>query len=240
MTMNIRKALLSATCALCACVIALAGETDALRTKAARYVAQGEWLNASAIYWLILDRTPDDTNIYADAMVCNTLAGDTTAAISLTHNAMDNLVNADTLFSRIRTRAFALGHPGIYQDLLVRARENFPWMTRMVDRSLLEYYDYRNNGAQMMAYADKMLQGFPENVTYLRVKARGTLLCGDGDEAAEIWRHILDLAPDNYDTLVDLAAYLVTCGKRDAATPYIRRAIAIRPTPYLQSLLDKH
>ena len=172
-------------------------------------------------------------------MICNTLAGDTTAAMSLVHNAMDNLVNADTLFSRIRTRAFALGHPSIYQDLLVRARDNFPWMTRMVDRSLLEYYDNRNDGPQMVAYADKMLQGFPENVSYLRVKARGTLLCGDGDEAADIWRHILDLAPDNYDTLLDLAAYLITCGNRDAATPYIQRAIAIRSTPYLQSLLNK-
>ena len=237
--MNTRKLLLTAICALCACVAALAGETDALRTKAARYVAQGEWLNASAIYWLILDRTPDDTDIYADAMVSNTLAGDTTAAISLVHNAMGNLVNADTLFSRIRTQAFALGHPGIYQDLLIRARDNLPWMTRMVDRSLLDYYDYRNDGPQMVVYADKMLQGFPENVTYLRVKARCTLLCGDGDGAADIWRHILDLAPDNYDTLVDLAAYLVTCGNRDAATPYIQRAIAIRSTPYLQALLDK-
>ncbi len=109
----------------------------------------------------------------------------------------------------------------------------------MVDRSLLEYYDNRNDGPQMVAYADKMLQGFPENVSYLRVKARGTLLCGDGDEAADIWRHILDLAPDNYDTLLDLAAYLITCGNRDAATPYIQRAIAIRSTPYLQSLLNK-
>ena len=237
--MNIRKILLSAICILCTYAAAAAGETDALRTKAARYVAQGEWLNASAIYWLILDQAPDDTDIYADAMISNTLAGDTTAAISLVHNAMDNLVNADTLFSRIRTRAFTLGHPNIYQDLLVRTRDHFPWMTRIVDRSLLEYYDYRNDGPQMVAYADKMLQGFPENVTYLRVKARGTLLCGDGDGAADIWRHILDLAPDNYDTLVDIAAYLVTCGYRDAATPYIRRAVAIRSTPYLQSLLDK-
>lgn len=224
---------------LLACTTAVAGETDALRTKAARYVAQGEWLNASAIYWLILDRAPDDTDIYADAVISNTLAGDTASAISLVHNAMDNLVNADTLFSRIRTRTFVLGHPGIYQDLLIRARDHFPWMTRMVDRSLLEYYDYRNDGPQMVVYADKMLQGFPENVTYLRVKARGTLLCGNGDEAADIWKHILEIAPDNYDTLVDLAAYLVTCGNCDAATPYIQRAIAIRSTPFLQSLLDK-
>lgn len=235
--MNIRKILFSSACALCVCLVASAGETDALRTKAARYVAQGEWLNASAIYWLILDQTPDDTDIYADAMVSNTLSGDTTAAISLIHDAMDNLVNADTLFSRIRTRAFTLGHPGIYQDLLIRARDNFPWMTRMVDRSLLEYYDYRNDGPQMVAYADKMLQGFPENVTYMRIKARGTLLCGNGHEAAEIWRHILDLTPDNYDTLIDLSAYLITTGNRDAATPYIQRAITIRSTPYLQSLL---
>lgn len=237
--MNHCKILLFLLCAACVGGTALADNYEQLRAKASRYAAQREWPNASAIYWLMLDQRPAETDTYADAMVSNTLAGDTATAVALIHTAMDNLVSPDSLFSTIRTRSFALGCPSIYQDLLIRARDNFPWMTRMVDRNLLSYYDYRNDGPQMVVYADKMLQGYPENTAYLRIKARGSLLCGDGPGAESIWRHILDIEPSNYDTLVDLSAYLVASGNKEAATPFIRRALDIRPTPYLQAMLAR-
>lgn len=237
--MSLHRTLLILTGAVVLSLSAFADNFEALRLKASRYVEQREWLNASAMYWLMLDQRPDDSQLYADAMISNSLTGDTAAVVTLVHSAMENLVNPDTLFANVRARSFALDCPTVYKDLLTRARDNFPWMTRMVDRNLLDYYDYRNDGPQMVKYADRMLQGFPENITYLRVKARGSLLCGDDAQATRVWKHILDIAPDNYDTLIDISAYYVAGGNHATAVPYIRRAMDIRSTPYLRSLLDQ-
>ncbi|MDE5785011.1 MAG: hypothetical protein K2H98_00605, partial [Duncaniella sp.] len=121
----------------------------------------------------------------------------------------------------------------VYEDFLLMIAHREPWVSRSIDAYLLRYYNYRCDGPGMVAYADKMLAGLPDDVTFLHDKARGLMLMGDFAAAMDVYRHIVKVAPDNVDALLALGFYAESQGDKTAALPYFERAYSIMPTPYI-------
>lgn len=209
-----------------------------LAEKSERFFDNREWLNAQAMYTLMLDIHPRQAPVYARSMICHYMAGDTTMAVAGVQRAMDHGVALDSLLSDVRDISLSVGAPRLYEDILQRAAVSYPWLKRSIDSYLLSYYDFRDNGPMLVRYAGIMLGATPQNLRYSRLLARGYMLDNKPDKAVAVWLGILAGHPDDYDTLLDLGNYYLLCGHRSDALPLLTRAQKLRPTPYLQSILD--
>ncbi|MDE6127519.1 MAG: hypothetical protein K2G30_11265 [Muribaculaceae bacterium] len=215
-----------------------------LEVKADRFFHQKEWAQAAATYDLMLDERPHVPATYGRAIVSSTMAGDTLAGIRLFSKALDNHVPFDSVFSRVRSTSFELGRTDLYERLLLDIKAEHPWMRRTANAYLLRYYSFRRDGANMVAYADIMLQGSPDNIGFLSTKAQGLMLTGATDEALATYDAILTLDPDNYQALLELGNwYALRAGsdssKGTLAAEYLRRAYGIRPTPHVEATLRR-
>lgn len=229
------------------CVYAQGAETaggaemsaDYARTaaKAEHFFNSGEWLNATAMYTLMLDARPEVTETYAHAIVSDVMLEDTLAVTNLMEMSMRNNVSLDSLLSDIQQISTSMGVSHLYERILIMSKTHFPWLQRGMDSYLLKYYDFRDNGPEMVHYATIMLRGLPESVEFRRILARGYMLCGDYENAVATWRAILEQNPGQIETLLDLGNYYVNAGEPDNAIPYLEHAYSLRPTPYLTALL---
>lgn len=220
--------------------LTVAGDDDGYRRlaeKSVRFFDNREWLNAQAMYTLMLERQPRRATVYAHAMVADVMTGDTVAAVTAIQRAMDHGVPLDSLLGDVRDISLGIGHATLYETLLLRAADAYPWLKRGLDSYLLDYYDFRNNGPMLVQYARRLLTATPYNLRYSRLLARGYMLNDKPELAADVWRNILSRHPDNYDTLLDLGNYYLQTGRRADALPLLRRAAAINSTPYLQSVI---
>lgn len=212
---------------------------EATATKARRFFENREWLNASAMYTLMLHSRPDVAENYGYAIVSNEMTSDTIAVRHLLEQSMVHNVPLDSVLNAVKSISINVGSPTHYEQLLYSVRRTYPWMSRSIDMYLMRYYVYRDNGPMMKEYALKMLAGMPDNTEFNRILARGCMLMGEFDEAVRVWKEILKTDPDNYDTLLDLGNYYMTEGDHSAARPYLEQACDMRPTPYVKALLEK-
>lgn len=208
-----------------------------LEQKAAGFFDGGEWLNANASYLMLLNDNPTDVNLYSRAIVSAAMSGDRAAALDLIARSGEHSVPTDSLWAAVRADSFKAGSPTLYVDLLNDSRAQFTWMGRKIDRLLLDYYDFRDDGPGIVRYARMMLDGMPDNLTFSRLLARGQMLSGDTQGAINTWHSILANRPDQYDTLLDLGNCLWQTGQHADARTYLQRAYDLRPTPYVARLL---
>ena len=220
---------------------AFAADDDAnLARKAQRYLDEGEYPNASALYMLLLDRNPHEAKYYGSAIVANYMQRDTDsiAALAVFDRAMKVGIPIDTLFNDVRQASFSQGESSLYEEFLIDVRAKNPWLGRVIDVALMNYYEFRGNAPQIIRYAKIMLEGLPDDTRFLRMLAKGYMLNGDTALAVTTWLHVIELYPDNYDTLLDLGNYYRLTCQGDLATAYLTRAYALRPTPYVERLLQ--
>ncbi|MDE6396885.1 MAG: hypothetical protein K2K84_06415 [Muribaculaceae bacterium] len=215
-------------------------EFDRLERKASLFFSNAEWRNANAMYVLMLEQRPDDRAVYSRAIVSNIMAGDTARALKLIPLAMSNLIPIDTVLTEVQQTSFSIGRGELYEHFLLKTRETYPWYSRVVNNYLLAYYDFRSNGPELVRYASMMLEGLPSDLRLLRLLARGQMLSGRTDSAVKTWNRIIDLYPDNYDTLLDLANFYAVSDDPDTALTWFRRADAIRSTPYVSAYIARH
>lgn len=211
---------------------------DVTAGRAARSFEWKEWNSAAAMYELMLRERPDSLSSYTRAVAANQMLGNDEQAIDLVERAMAHGIGLSELLEQVRLTDFALGEGDRYGALLHRLTEAMPWMRRALDNELLRYYCFRDDGPNIVRYAKVMLAGLPESTEYLSLLARGYMLQGLDAEAADTWRKILAIDPDNYDTLLYLGNYCRMQGNGTEAEALLRRAAAIRRTPYLESLLN--
>lgn len=211
---------------------------DVTAGRAARSFEWKEWNSAAAMYELMLRERPDSLSSYTRAVAANQMLGNDEQAIDLVERAMAHGIGLSELLEQVRLTDFALGEGDRYGALLHRLTEAMPWMRRALDNELLRYYCFRDDGPNIVRYAKVMLAGLPESTEYLSLLARGYMLQGLDAEAADTWRKILAIDPDNYDTLLYLGNYCRMQGNDTEAEALLRRAAAIRRTPYLESLLN--
>lgn len=232
-----------------------------LELKADRFFSQGEWAQAAATYYQMLEARPEVAATYGKAIVANAVKGDTIAEMELMMKALNAKVPFDSVLSRVKSTSFQLGKSNLYGDFLLRVKEAYPWMRRPMDNYLLRYYTYRKDGAKMMEYSRMMLQGDPANTAFLMTLAQGAMLCGDYAEGIRAYESILAVAPADYEALLALGNYyymenreavgakapdageeenprLLYCGPyADKARVYLSRANEVHPTPHVTSLL---
>lgn len=230
--------------ALLTFIIAIAGQGIAqsdyqrIESKASRFFANEEWSSANAMYILMLEQHPRETDTYARAIVSYYMSGDTVRAVNILPAALSFRVPADSLLTEVRNISFGLGRGDLYENYLMRLQESFPWFSRVADNYLMQYYAFRQNGPELIRYAHTMLAGLPDNRNFLRMLATGLLLVGDTQGALEAWRRVVGLYPDDYDTILDLANCYDAMNNRGEALEWMRRAYALKPTPYVGSRID--
>ena len=241
-----------------------ANDYATLSERADRAYRHSEWASASALYDLMLEQQPAATRVYGRSIVANALLSDSTAQINLLARAIDNHIPFDSIFASVERESFSNGHPEAYERFLTNCREAYPWMSRSIDGTLLKFYTFRRTGDQMIAYAQRMLDGAPSNVSFLRSLADGYMLTADYTRGIATYLHILSLDPDNYHALLTLGNWYAlhtapasTSASTSLASPssslashsaspsenranarlYLTRAYALRPSPFVARIL---
>ncbi|MDE7093226.1 MAG: hypothetical protein K2O43_07390 [Muribaculaceae bacterium] len=133
----------------------------------------------------------------------------------------------------------------LYENYLLQVKRHIPWMRRVADNYLMDYYTFRNNGPMMIRYSELMLKGLPNDVRFLSTLARGYLIENQTDKAIDIYHQILSVDPSNYKVMLILGNYyydLYQANKdnieyKKQAVKYLTDASAIQATPYVQNLL---
>jgi tetratricopeptide (TPR) repeat protein len=231
--------LLTIILAIASIAIAQSSEYSRLGAKAQRYMDEAEWLNAQALYMLMSNEQPRRALPYGGAIVAGYMSGDSTAVERNFNSALSNGAAADSIFTEVRNLSFSLGRSSLYEQFLHDVKASFPWFGRVVDNSLMSYYDFRSNGPEIMRYAQTMLEGLPDDTRFLAMLARGQMLCDLPRDAEATYQHMLAIDPNNLTALLELGNYYDLLGDRDRALPLLTRAYNIAPTPYLQSKISQ-
>ena len=80
---------------------------------------------------------------------------------------------------------------------------------------------------------------YTTNYDFMLALAQGRLLNGDYEGAMATYRDVLALYPDNYTALLYLGNYCRDNGKAADALHYLRRAQALKPTPYVDECISR-
>lgn len=211
--------------------------------KAALMFNNEEWASAAALYSVLADKNPMQTDAYGHAIVASGMLADTTRQSVLTAQAFDNRIAADSLFSSVERISFSIGQTSLYEHYLLAQKASHPWLSRYIDTRLLNYYVFRRDPQGMIAYSKLLLGPVPDHEPFLYTLAEGYLLDGQTKPAIETYLKIVNLNPDSLQALLYLGNYYANTPQPDAAAAaslalsYLRRAYAISPTPYVASLI---
>lgn len=211
---------------------------DRQQKKAERFFDNEEWASANAMYILMLEQDPKSTPVYARSIVANIMNGDTLRALEIVPQAMNNEVPFDSLMTDVRKVSFSIGHGDLYENYLLGIKNSFPWLSRVADNYLMQYYSFRKNGPELVRYARTMLAGLPDNRNFLRMLAQGELLSGNTGNALKTWLKVVSLNPDDYQTILDLANCYDAQGDNHEAFRWMKRAYELHPTPYVETRID--
>lgn len=209
------------------------------KSKAQRFFAHKEWASASAMCQLMLDERPNEDLIYAHGIVAEGMLGHSDAQMRYFNAAISHHIPLDQMLREVKEVSFSCGSTDLYEHFLLTVQSTHPWMSRVMDGYLLDYYSYRCDGPQMIAYSEKMLAGLPDSVRYLHMLARGYFLSDEIDKAMKIYRHIVDISPDDVDALLWLGNYCINITDlHDEGIGFLQRAYALYPTPYVSRLIS--
>lgn len=225
----------------------LAGnDYDILARKERMFYNAGEWPGASAMLSLMIDERPAQADLYGRAIVAQSLMDDTPGAVALLDKAMKNKVPFDSVFSDVKTESFKLGRSDLYENFLLQVKASHPWLLRTIDNYLLDYYCFRRDGAKMVEFSKIMLEGLPDNTTFLTILAEGYLLEGETEKALLTFRQVLYFNPADYNATLYLANHYFnrweqtrTPADRQNALRFLTHANELKPTPFIRTRLEK-
>ncbi len=217
---------------------------NSMASRADRFFHYREWVSATALYGVLLDKTPADTRLYGRAIVSAGMTGDTLRQVQFTDMALKAHVAVDSLFSSVERTSFSVGQTSLYENYLLTTRQHEPWLARIIDSYLMHYYTYRRYPDGMIAYSRLMLEGNPESLPLLYTLAQGLLLKGDTESALSTYRKIAELNPESLEALLYLANYYDQYSQSDRtaaqeALTFFNAAARIEPTPYIQSAITR-
>lgn len=224
---------------------AAADRNKSIERKALRFYNEQEWASASAMYDLIIDGKTPTPSDFGHAIVSAEMQNDTTAAMSLTEKSAARQIDIDSIFHHVRSLSFEQGMTSLYEGYLLQVKRHIPWMRRVADNYLMDYYTFRNNGPMMISYSELMLRGLPNDIKFLSTLARGYMIDNQPQKAIEVYGQILESDPDNYEVLLTLGNYYLERYQSDnsdiqnktLAVKYLTEASALRPTPYVTDIL---
>lgn len=207
--------------------------------RAERFYAQKEWASAAAMYSLMIDERPDSARLYGRAVTAAAMRGETGEQRMLLRRALEAKVPIDSVFHYVEVSSFALGEASVLEKFLKLAVESEPWLSRKIDASLLDYYTFRRDGAAMVSYARRLLNGMPDSEKFGLRLAEGLLIEGRSGEAAKAFADVLVHHPSSLQALLYLGEMSLRKGDYVAAEHYLSRANAIDSTPHLVATLNQ-
>lgn len=221
----------------CAAFSALYAQSDydRLAQKAQRFFDYKEWASASAMYHLMLEQKPTQSQTYALAVVANLMNGDTVQALDMIPRAMAFQIPVDTVLTNVRNISFSIGRGKLYEHFLLNFKAKYPWFGRIADNYLMKYYALRQNGPELIRYANIMLKGLPDDRGFLRMLAHGQMLDGMTADALNTWSRVVSLYPTDYETILDIANCYDSLGDAQKALDWMKRADNLKKTPYVTS-----
>lgn len=221
--------------ALCAFLTAAAADPATIAARAARAYDAREWASADALYKLLSDAQPTNTEAYARSIVAGIMRGDTVAEVPIIETALKAKVPFDSLMNVVEKNTTNLGRSDDYLALLHRVEQRLPYLRRPTYRLLLNYYQFRRNPEMCIVYCRLLLTGMPDDTARLNELANAQAMAGELNDAEATWRRIIELDPDNFDALVGLGNALLP-RDRGAGVELLRRACQLCPTPYLEAI----
>ena len=232
---------------LLSCMAIYAFDYATAARKARRFFEHREWASASAMYDLMLDHRPYVADTYSYAIVSAAMRADSADEMRLLEQAMHNSIPFDSVMNGVFDVALASGNIETHEEFLLNAQQCYPWLARAIDRFLLDYYCFRNDGVRMVRYSNLLLEGLPDNIEFMTTLAQGYLLNGEADSAITIYRRVIELDPDNFNALVSVGNYCVSCindapedcvpAIRQEARAMLQHAYALKPTPFVAKIL---
>lgn len=206
---------------------------EQMQLKADRLFNQDDWIPAGALYNYMMHERPTVADNYGRAIIASYAAADSVTPMQYLSRALEAHVPLDSVLTKVKTYAFAKSRANLYEQFMLRASEVYPWLARPLEPYLLNYFTSRRNAPEMIRYATTLLQGLPQSAHFLSILAQGYMLNDQYDLAADTWIRIIDIHPDNFDALINLATYYQLTSRADEALPYFRRAYALHATPYV-------
>lgn len=235
----------SAVAAVALAVIVLFSTATTLRAgspgipaKADRAFHEHDWGSAQAFYTLLLSDAPADSIIGAREIVSSYALGDSVLAVQTMQSLMNHGVSLDAILGQVRSQSFLAGQSETYVDFMNTARRHCPWIARAIEARMLPYYEFRDNGPEIINYSRRMLAGLPQSTRYLHALAKGYTLIGDLPQACNIWQKIIKIDSADYLAMLQLGNYYYNSGDKANAETYLAAAYGINPTPFVKQRLD--
>lgn len=215
------------------------GPDNSTEARADRFFSYREWINAGALYTMLLGDHPTNTLYCSRAIVSAGMLGDTLQQTTLTNNALDAHIPVDSLFTAVERTSFSVGQTSLYEEYLLRTRDASPWLARVIDGYLMRYYTYRRNPDGMIRYSRIMLEGNPESEPFLYTLAQGYLIAGRMDDAIATYRRIVELNPESLEALLYLANYYDSQHNNREALLFFHQAARLSPTPFIDQAIAR-
>lgn len=220
---------------------------DAVKAKAERYFSYQEWNSSLAMYELMIDSRPLDIPNYYKAIVASGMLGKDDIQITMLERTQKQGIALDSIFKGVKNVSFAIGEGNAYEDFLKLVRERQPWITRSINKYLLDYYTFRNDADNMIGVAEQLLATTPDNLEYTRILAKAYMMAGRTDDSVKCYKYIADNHPSDYDALLNLGIYYKQRLEESEpenvadlialAETYLADAYRLHPTPYVAELL---
>lgn len=236
--MKFRHLILGAALLLPMMAHALEPASESLAAKARTALEQKEWANAQALYLLLENKEPRFAGAYSGHMVASEMRGLRGEAVGTLERAIAAGVPLDSVLNPFRSEVRALGEPQFYPELLKEGAVKMPYMSRVFDGRLLDYYAFRRNTSGTIEYANKLLAGLPTDTRFLLMLGQAYMDEGNMAGAVDAWERTLAADPKNFYALVAMGNYLRSRGN-DGAYAYFERAYAEKPTPFVAAILGR-
>lgn len=177
------------------------------------------------------------------------LKGDEEKQIQLVELSQQKGIALNNLFENVKTEAFRLGKPDIYENLLLKIKEKQPWLKRSINLQLIKYYDSRNNAPKMISISDSLLTVNPDDIYTLSIKARGHILLSEIEPGVSAYRQILELDKDNMEALLNIGIVRYNEVKQKQlpldsptaaeARSCLQQAYSQKPTQFLKRIIGE-
>lgn len=215
-----------------------------IQIKADRYFKFEEWRNALAMYELLLDENAKDAETYSKGIVVSGIIKENNLQNSFLERAEKNVIPYDTLFVKVKKYSLSLGKASVYTDFMLRVRDSKPWLERIINIRLLDFFQFRNDADNIISIATALLKATPNNVQFLSALAEGYMLKSEFEKSADCYKKILLVDKENYEAIVNLGNYFdsfpkieedsVSMRRTANALSCFRKAMELNPTPYVK------
>lgn len=191
-------------------VLASASTYERQAARMNDYFNHAEWNYVLVEAASMIKQRPSDVEPYALSIIAAQFMEDIPTENYYLKLSQSNLIHVDSLLTLIYVRTKQLHNADIYEQLLLNLKKNNKWLSRVFDIYLLDYYHFARKTKETIKIANELLNATPNNVRFIKIKADALFYQGDTREAVQLYEKLLQIDPNDYETLTLLSAYYST------------------------------